>query len=213
MPEIALSLCPNGVPSLLSGALAMWGSSVIGYYAPEDAVLGAGAVVNSQPGRIGATLAQSQNKYVQTALNGRAFLLASAPGYYLLSGNCTGQIKTLITVASTPTLPLARSLQVMLMNNATGAILGSSAGTSALYDGGWRNYIDGVETRALTAGVHSYAATNAGQTSVVLWHGHSSNTVWEGATGVKIALSVAAAPADIATFHATVLKPYYGLLS
>jgi hypothetical protein len=169
----------------------IYGPSLIGLWIGEDIVFDGSGNILSWPGRVGGALQNTgASDYVFSELNSRKAITGQLAGL-CLKANLGVVVKSLFSVAMSPTLPFA-TIQILADNSgaSNNNELTGLTGTSVIYANGSTHYIDGVLSVNMTPGVHVFESDQSGSSDTFLRLGYATEVYsWQAPVGCYIALS------------------------
>lgn len=167
-----------GETHLIRDLVLIWGSSLVSAFLPKDFVVDGSNNITSLIARIGPNGANATaNRFVLTDMMNRKAMTASNLDEKSITVDVA--CKTLVVIATAPTLPLTDYSTLARLGASLDEILVGNSGSSLWFLAG--EYKDGVSSQAISSGLHIYEASNASSTSVQYRIGGSSiaGRVWQ----------------------------------
>ncbi len=167
-----------GEAQLIEDLASIWGSSLVSACLPRDFIVDGSNNITTPVARIGPNGTNTTaNRFVLTDMVNRKAMTATTTDNKSITFNVA--CKTLIVIATAPTLPFTDYLTLANLGPSLDEILTGNVGTSGWFLAG--GYKDGISSTVISPGLHVYENSNAASTSVQYRVGGSATTstrVW-----------------------------------
>lgn len=167
-----------GESQVIEDLVSIWGSNLVSAFLPRDFIVDGSNNITTPVARIGPNGANATaNRFTLTDLVNRKAMTASTLDEKSITVSVA--CKTIIAIATAPTLPLTNYSTLVKLGDSLDEILTGNTGTSSWFLAG--NYKDGSASNIISSGLHIYEGFNNSTTSTQyrVGGGSAAGRVWQ----------------------------------